>query len=260
MALSNDNLIELLVDRATEGLSKSEQDQLDELLRGHPEVDPETFERAAAAVHLAVVPPTERLPDHLRSALEEDAAKFFRHDAFGAPPDNVVRLERQVAPAPKPNPWPWLATAAALLLAVAGWWPGTEPDAPTFAEQRAALIDQGAVVVSWTATEDPTATGVMGDVVWSQSGQRGFMLFSGLEPNLPTSFQYQLWIFDASRDERYPVDGGVFDIPAGANEVVIPILPRVPIDEAVLFAVTVEAPGGVVVSDRERIAVLAELG
>jgi hypothetical protein len=28
----------------------------------------------------------------------------------------------------------------------------------------------------------------------------------------------------------------------------------------VLFAVTVEVPGGVVVSDRERIAVVAELG
>ena len=83
------------------------------------------------------------------------------------------------------------------------------------------------------------------------------MRFSGLQANAPTDFQYQLWIFDAERDERFPVDGGVFDIPVGQDEVVVPIDARLPVGEATLFAVTVEAPGGVVVSDRSRIAVVA---
>jgi anti-sigma-K factor RskA len=70
--------------------------------------------------------------------------------------------------------------------------------------------------------------------------------------------QYQLWIFDKNRDERYPVDGGVFDIPPGAHEVFVPIDARVPVGEAVLFAITVEPPGGVVVSKRDRIALVAK--
>ena len=113
-------------------------------------------------------------------------------------------------------------------------------------------------MAEWVATDDPSAVSATGDVVWSPAEQRGFMLFRGLQVNQPSSFQYQLWIFDASRDQRFPVDGGVFDIQAGAEEVIIPFQPNVPVSDAILFAITVEAPGGVVVSSRERIAVTAE--
>ena len=52
------------------------------------------------------------------------------------------------------------------------------------------------------------------------------------------------------------VDGGVFDV--GANgEVVVPIHAHVAAGTPKLFAVTVERPGGVVVSKRERIVVAA---
>ena len=68
--------------------------------------------------------------------------------------------------------------------------------------------------------------------------------------------QYQLWIFDKGRDVRYPVDGGVFDVSA-AGEVVIPITAKLAIGQPTLFAVTVETPGGVVVSERKRIVVTA---
>ena len=84
------------------------------------------------------------------------------------------------------------------------------------------------------------------------------MRFTGLAANDPDQLQYQLWIFDAGRDDRYPVDGGVFDVPVGADEVVVPIRASLPVGEVALFAVTVEKPGGVVVSSRERIAVLAQ--
>ena len=51
-----------------------------------------------------------------------------------------------------------------------------------------------------------------GEVVWSAAEQRGYLRIAGLPVNDPKARQYQLWIFDARRDERYPVDSGVFDV------------------------------------------------
>jgi anti-sigma-K factor RskA len=86
------------------------------------------------------------------------------------------------------------------------------------------------------------------------------MRFRGLAANDPAVAQYQLWIFDAERNEAYPVDGGVFDVPAKSDgDVVIKIDPRLPVSRATAFAITVEQPGGVVVSSRERLPLLAAL-
>ena len=84
------------------------------------------------------------------------------------------------------------------------------------------------------------------------------MRFAGLAPNDPTREQYQLWIFDKDRPAETPVDGGVFDVDPATGEVVIAIDPKVRVTDATMFAVTVEKPGGVVVSKRERIPVLAK--
>lgn len=158
--------------------------------------------------------------------------------------------------------WPmwtgWAAAAAVTIWAVAGRDAGrplTEPVAP--AALRATLVASSGEL-AWSAGGDPTGGEAHGDVVWSDSAQAGVMRFHQLAPNDPTKEQYQLWIFDASRDERYPVDGGVFDIPVGQEEVLIPIKPGVGVNRATLFVVTVERPGGVVVSDRSRIALLAK--
>ena len=82
------------------------------------------------------------------------------------------------------------------------------------------------------------------------------MRFKGLAVNDAKQLQYQLWIFDKHRDQAFPVDGGVFDV-SSTGEVIVPISAKLRVDEPVLFAVTVEAPGGVVVSKRERIVVTA---
>jgi anti-sigma-K factor RskA len=254
MTVGRERLEDLLAQRATETLSGDEQSELERLLSAHPDGDSDALDRTAAAIDLAASGAEETLPTRLRRRLERDAAAYFGATPAGGKQGNVVLLRR---PAPA---WPWLATAAAVLLAVAGWWPASEPPGPTLAEQRAELLEAGALRLDWTVTADPTAAQVSGDVVWSQAEQTGFMLFRGFAANDPGEFQYQLWIFDAERDERYPVDGGVFDVPPGPAEVIVPIRARLPVSEAVLFAVTVEPPGGVVVSSRERIAVLAELG
>ena len=116
-----------------------------------------------------------------------------------------------------------------------------------------------AVVADWVPGDDPTGLDVVGQVAWSEALQAGVMRFRGLEANEPTEFQYQLWIFDRERDERYPVDGGVFDIPAGSDEAEIVVRAALEIADPTLFAVTVERPGGVVVSSRERIATVAQV-
>jgi anti-sigma-K factor RskA len=79
-------------------------------------------------------------------------------------------------------------------------------------------------------------------------------------PNDPERAQYQLWIFDAARDDRYPIDGGVFDVPPGRNELIVPMHPTLPVARAVAFAITVEPPGGVVVSNREKVVAFAKAG
>jgi anti-sigma-K factor RskA len=189
-----------------------------------------------------------------------------RKPAAEAPP---AAAPRAAAPAATAR-YGWYAAAASLLIALAAWFPRFETEAPavlveapapSVAEQREALLAAAptALTEEWTRTEDPASAAVQGDVVWDESTQTGYMRFSGLPANDPSQSQYQLWIFDGTRDDRYPVDGGVFDVPAGATEVVVPIQATLPVRKAALFAVTVEAPGGVMVSSRERIVALAQV-
>jgi hypothetical protein len=86
------------------------------------------------------------------------------------------------------------------------------------------------------------------------------MRFRDLLANDPDQYQYQLWIFDAERDERYPIDGGVFDVRGDGEEVIVPIRAKLQVLQPAMFAVTVERPGGVVVSNRERICLVAKVG
>lgn len=234
-------------------------------LQGSPEESDESFELAVAALDLATLP-EEPMPAVVAARLRADAARSFSVQT------DVRKPARTSAPRPRAlAPFLWAAAATLLLAAGGVWWAALRPPQivyipvtpsvprpPTPTEARAKfLADHGDVrKIAWTATSDPTGRSASGDVVWSPSAQRGYMRFVGIVPNDKAKFQYQLWIFDKARDARYPVDGGVFDVPA-AGEVIVPITARLPIDAPTLFAVTVEAPGGVVVSDRKRIVVTA---
>jgi hypothetical protein len=113
---------------------------------------------------------------------------------------------------------------------------------------------------AWSPGNDSAGQIVAGDVVWDGDAQRGYMRFKNLRKNNPAIEQYQLWIFDASRDERFPVDGGVFNIEVDRDgNAVVPIRARLPVKTPTLFAVTLERAGGVVVSDRSRIVALARI-
>lgn len=134
----------------------------------------------------------------------------------------------------------------------------------TAAEERIALLQQNpdSVQLTWAATEIPEAKGVTGDVVWNARLQRGYLRFKGLSQNDPVKEQYQAWIFDKDRDPNFPVDAGVFDITAASKDeatgdLIIPIDPKLIIKNPAAFAVTLETPGGVVVTDKKRVVVLA---
>lgn len=128
------------------------------------------------------------------------------------------------------------------------------------AADRERLLASGRIVLrrAWRAGNDPAGLLVSGDVVWDPATQTGYMRFVGLRRNEPNAEQYQLWIFDARRDERYPVDGGVFNVSGAASGDVIPIKAKLSVSVPLMFAVTIEHPGGVVVSDRARIAAVAD--
>ena len=150
----------------------------------------------------------------------------------------------------------------AALFAVSLWRPSAETGptdgALTLVQQRTQLIDANTpstVQVSWAAGTTPFDAEVGGDVVWDNDSQTGFMRFVGLPVNDPAVEQYQLWIIDPKRDKN-PIDGGVFDI-TEEGEVIVPIDAKLKVLEPAAFAITVEQPGGVVVSSQERLPLLA---
>jgi hypothetical protein len=175
---------------------------------------------------------------------------------------------RPVAPAPLPFTRPrtqkrdWLIAAACIAFGAASTFallragrevPQEFPTDPA----RFVSLYPSAVRWPWTPTGDGSVVGeVRGEAIFDPKTSRGLLVIEGLAANDPTREQYQLWIFDSSRDDRYPVDGGVFDVPA-VGRALVPVTAKLNVDNPVLFAVTVEKPGGVVVSDR-RIAILAK--
>ncbi|MEN0109574.1 MAG: anti-sigma factor [Planctomycetota bacterium] len=278
---------ELLADRALFGLTPAESADLAALLpdaggRFETDADALGYELAAAAATVSLVAGdrnAEPVSATLRERLSIEAAAFdfatagLRRAEGGSP--RRVAPERPHAAAPPAQSW-WalpfaLAVAASLLAAIWVGGPSGPFASPSLVVARAGLINNAADVVriAWAAQEDaalaeePTRSGESpwGDVVWSDSAQAGYLRFRGLRPNDPSVEQYQLWVFDEARNAEHPVDGGVFDISAtdlaDDGEAIVSIDAKLPVSRATLFAITVERPGGVVVSDRSRLPLLA---
>ena len=247
--------------------------------------DQEAEAELTAAMARALPAEEEQLPGQLAAALVArgeavvKAQEATRSAARGAVPADATRTASRdpsragASSSTPPSPrditdlaryrtWAgWMVAAAAMIaLLVMPRADARTPFAPSIAQLRADVLarDSAAVRLAWSATTDPAANGAAGDVTWSDATQRGVMRLAGLEANDRTRWQYQLWIFDRDRDEKYPVDGGVFDVPPGGGDVLVPISARVKVGSATLFAVTVERAGGVVVSSRERIVLLAQ--
>ena len=256
----SDRLLDLLATYATQDLTSDERSELKRLLAEQDGVTEDEFETAAAAMHLAMGDvPDNSMPAELAEQIASEANVYFDQqqpiptsavtpDEPPSPPSGF-RLREAVA---------WLAAAAALLFAFRPSLvvePDPQPKPPTIQESYAALVDQnGTINLPWTALEDPTAKDASGNIVWNNDEQRGYMKMVNLGVNDPTEFQYQLWIFDKTQTD--PIDGGVFDMTG--NELIIPINAKLLVREPFQFAVTVERPGGVPKSAKERIPLLAK--
>ena len=278
-------LLDLIIKQATEGLSPAEQRMLEALDGEAASLARRDIERAATAVTLAAKTDGEPLPPALAQKLRQQAEAHFAPSVATKIADlGTTRSQRDAAPprtASRSGLMGWFAAAACLVLALFGWLrtvPGGEPVVqtvpevpappavapalpPTPAEERATLMAKtDSLKITLSATKDPAARGVSGDVVWDPETQKGYFHFVGLASNDPTVHQYQIWIFDAGRDKRYPVDGGVFDVPADSNEIIIPIHAALAVLKPAAFAVTVEKPGGVVVTAKDHVVVLGATG
>ena len=256
--MSTDRMLHLLTEQTERPLNRAEKDELDRLLAQHPDWREDDFELAAAATQLAFLGRAQaQLPDALAKTIlaqatvdvaETSAMPSFRDLPPPEPqPAKAVPLKRKPAIAS----WiPWVAAAAAIIVAILAIVLRPAPKALDPSQLYAEMAAKpGVTRTSWTIAA--------GEVVWDNEAQRGFMRFEGLAKNDPAVSQYQLWIFDAQRDEATPVDGGVFDAESGT--IIVPIDAKIRVFEPVAFAVTVEKPGGVVVSKREKVVALAKV-
>lgn len=272
----SEELIDLSADYAA---GQADADQLNELARMDPDASARAaFDAVAAEIDAAYA---ELDPVDMPEGLED-----LLFAAIPSQPIKAAIPELKLTDAPEPAPssggvsWvPWFVAAASVAIAaIAILRPQPAPPAqtPSMAQLRDQLIEQvepaSLLRYSWTPTQDPAVVGeVGGELIWDEATDQGYMTISGLEVNDPSEFQYQLWIFDATRPlgelpqhgdafggllTQRPIDGGVFDI-TDTGEVVIPIDAKLMVQQGVAFAVTVERPGGVVVSDRSRVPLLA---
>lgn len=258
-----DRLHELLADRATQGLGREERESLELMLLEAGDIDRDELDYAAAAIDIALLDDhaAEPLPTPLRIKIEANAAEWHRRSQGLVFPsmkeieDRAAKTfsldQETIREGARTNWLPWLAAAAAIALAVIAWMPqlSTTPEL-TVAQQRDALINRANDLVRrpWN---DAANLGVTGEVVWSNSEQRGYLTFKGLPTNDPQELQYQLWIFDENRPNFPAVDGGVFNALAAGEEVIVPINAKLEVFKPTLFAITTEPPGGVVKHDPE---------
>lgn len=269
-----ERLLELLSDKAVFGLTPDEAAELAALEEQFDAYDEQSFELAAAAIAMVGLESDEQLPAHLSAKIAADAATYFAPAAV-AVREEKEELQKTFEFEPKKSPWSWLgwvvAGFACVALAINIYTtrgldstanvkptPTATPKIElTPAQEREKLLASASDLFrsDWGDIDPKKPFGVKGDVVWSQTAQKGYLRFTNMPVNDRTKETYQLWIFDA--DQKNPIDGGVFDATEN-GEVVIPIDAKIKVSKPVMFAVTVEKPGGVVVSDRQKIMVVAK--
>ena len=285
----NDHLIDLAIGEALGQSTAQSRNELD--LLDPTKAAQDAYEAAAAATDAACADPDpsdlpEGLMDRMLSSVDQFASIPQDEPSESAQPAPIGSLrgpipfeeasvtQQSPSTAPRTQWVPWAVAAASLLItATVLFAPKPAPTITDPANDRLALIENTApedlIQWDWISTDDSAVVGdVIGDVVWSDSLNKGYMRISGLAVNDPSLEQYQLWIFDATRKTgdlpqfgeglltQRPIDGGVFNA-SSTGEIIIPIDAKITVRQAAAFAVTVEPPGGVVVSDRSRVPLLA---
>jgi len=277
-----DIFFDLLTKKAIYGLDAAEQAQLDAMDPGNAELEFNSLEMSAAAISLMGAD-SEPMPASLRSKIIADANAFVveqNEQTVAWPPTTNDDDKGYASDAEERSSGSWLgwlgwasAVVACIALALNLWFTRVQPDPEivktppvetprllTTAELRDEMLKAttDTIKATWAAGNVKGIAGIVGDIVWSDEKQAGYMTFKNLPANDPNAYTYQLWIMDENQGDTTPIDGGTFDVNAN-GEVVIPINAKLKAKSPHLFAVTMEKPGGVVVSKREKIVALAKV-
>lgn len=273
---------ELLADRATQGLSPGEEAELDGLLEAHELPLDHGLERAAAAADLAMSAGEARgaMPEAVRRKLLAMGQEWARRARAGELAEesgrlHLTSLEPQEAALFEPKApartirfgdrvlrvvgsWGGWAAAAATL-AVAALYSTHSPEKPvrgplSLVERYDRMLENSKRddnVVEVAGASDETH----GELVYDSRKHEGILAIAGLDPSAGSGEQYQVWLVDASRNEPYPVNGGVFDVKSVQNgaKILVPINPQLPVKAPVGWAISKEPRGGSVVSHPDRI-------
>jgi anti-sigma-K factor RskA len=258
-------MLDLLCKKAVYGLSEQEERELARLQSAAGVADEsQSFELAAAAIGTVGTDVNAEMPAALRERILADAEAYFHQ------PDRTPVAVPMEGSGSWFNWMGWAFAAVALVALglnlyytdrtpiVQNATPTPTPEQLTPAQKRERMLPN---------TQD-IARGVLGpgnmpdvkpvgDVVWSDKEQKGYIRLSGLPKNDPTKETYQIWIVAENQDPKTPVDGGTFDVNAD-GEIIIPIDARVKVQNPQAFAITIEKPGGVPVSLQKRVPASAK--
>ncbi|HRH43212.1 MAG TPA: hypothetical protein PKY82_16390, partial [Pyrinomonadaceae bacterium] len=206
-----ERMLDLLTDQVLFGLSEEESAELKELEKFYPELkDDNSFELTASAIGLTNLNELEPMPDHLRTKILADANAFFAKEK----PSNVLAFQpqlREVAPQniseeiqqtfefePKRPFMQWLGWAFAGLACIAlafSIWINLQkptviervkiepPPVLTVGEQYNNLLNSAKDLKKINWVNPANDKEVLGEVVWSEAEQKGFMKFKGLSVN-----------------------------------------------------------------------------
>ena len=243
-----EKLLNLLVLEASEQLSQQEAEELNRLLDLFPEYTSDYFHKTTALAQVGFYLEddfnNETLPEHVRKKILYRQKKELGKSTVMDYSNNFMRTLFY-----KPQ-YAWTLT---LLMTI-----GLSFSMIQFKnyESNFRYLPLKKIVME-TTTDDliqypwhPRTNDlgpINGDIVWSDQKQKGFIQIAGLPMNDPNANQYQIWIIDPLNYGK-PVDGGIFDVDRTDKAIIIPINPKLPISKAVGFAITLEQPGGVVVS------------
>ncbi|MGH7130926.1 MAG: hypothetical protein ACREJO_03155 [Phycisphaerales bacterium] len=285
---------ELLLDRATVGLDAGEHAEL-ELLCAELglDADDESFDLAAAAFALAATP-HERMPAVLREKVAGAARSLSASDGGVSDAERrELKLVGSEPMRIRPQPTRlelvtyklmaysgWIAAAASLALATTIYFGRTPTGVPsrdpiaavgahspppprTPAELAQATLDRilasessNTIVAPLTEADGSSGPPApVGQVVWSGDSNEGVLLLANLPAIDTPGDAYQLWVVDALRDERFPVDAGTFHVEPGTSKGLIQFSAKLPVAYPRAFAITIERAGGNVVSTQSPVVV-----
>ena len=264
----NERLVQLLIDRATVGLSASEETELKSLLDDLAIDDDFSFDYVAQLLFDSEQPnqlfggesEMKSLPDHIRSQVVDEAQQHVvTKNVMPKRAGSSMALGRREL-------FAWFAAAACLVIASVVLFGRGNTDfkseeliaSATQAELDLFLndsSDQDVLEIKLNNGNSSLAKNASATVYWNRKLKRGFLEIDGLAANNSNDEQYQLWVIDKVRGIEDRPNAGVFDI-ASAGKNVFTFRSELEVFDAQGFAITVEKPGGVSKSDLSQVALL----